>query len=455
MVHAVGTERWWRLTPDANGSYLDGTWSQMPSMPTGYSPTYFASSVLPDGRVIVSGGEYIAGQVAYSNRTLVFDPLTDVWTEVPPPNMPGWDRIGDASAVVLANNKFMLSSAVNDKTVLLDAKSLTWTATGTNKNGSHNEANWTTLPDDTIYSIDCAENINNAEIYDPATGAWSAAATPPVALVDPTSREIGPGVLRADGSVIVFGGNGHNVVYHHATKSYASAPDFPFAANGQFDVADGTAALLPNGNVLVLASPGVFEAPTLAYEWDGVALNTINQPSNAASSTSYQYNTMLLPTGEILVTSQSGTIEIYTPAPGITENAIPVITAVPRPITDADPDPFIPVGPPSFTGVLPAMTLNLGRHYKLLGTQLHGISHGAYYGDDAQSFTNYPLVQFTNTATGHVSYARTYDFSTMSIKPGVASTTKFEIPTTIERGVSKMVVIANGIASPPMVVNLK
>jgi hypothetical protein len=90
-----------------------------------------------------------------------------------------------------------------------------------------------------------------------------------------------------------------------------------------------------------------------------------------------------------------------------------------------------------------------------LGSQLHGISHGAYYGDDAQSFTNYPLVQFTNTVTGHVSYARSYDFSTMSIKPGAVSTTKFEVPATVERGVSKMVVIANGIASPPMVVNLK
>ena len=56
--HGQGMNNWWALTPDANGSYLNGTWSQLASMSSTYGPLYFASAVLPDGRVIVEGGEY-------------------------------------------------------------------------------------------------------------------------------------------------------------------------------------------------------------------------------------------------------------------------------------------------------------------------------------------------------------------------------------------------------------
>ena len=53
-----GMNNWWALTPDANGIYLNGTWSQLASMASNYGPLYFASAVLSDGRVIVEGGEY-------------------------------------------------------------------------------------------------------------------------------------------------------------------------------------------------------------------------------------------------------------------------------------------------------------------------------------------------------------------------------------------------------------
>ena len=44
---------WWRLTPDNTGSYVNGAWTQIASLPAGYEPLYFASAVLPDGKVIV------------------------------------------------------------------------------------------------------------------------------------------------------------------------------------------------------------------------------------------------------------------------------------------------------------------------------------------------------------------------------------------------------------------
>jgi hypothetical protein len=49
-----GSNRWYKLTPDANGSYENGSWARLADGPN--SPLYFACSVLADGRVFVAGG---------------------------------------------------------------------------------------------------------------------------------------------------------------------------------------------------------------------------------------------------------------------------------------------------------------------------------------------------------------------------------------------------------------
>ena len=58
MCQSVHTPNWWKLTPDKFGDYVNGTWTRLASMPADYGPTYFASAVLADGRVVVMGGEY-------------------------------------------------------------------------------------------------------------------------------------------------------------------------------------------------------------------------------------------------------------------------------------------------------------------------------------------------------------------------------------------------------------
>src|SRR5580698_2632782 len=62
IVADCDTPSWYKLTPNASGNYADGTWTQIASLPviggTQYAPQYHASAVLPDGRVIINGGEY-------------------------------------------------------------------------------------------------------------------------------------------------------------------------------------------------------------------------------------------------------------------------------------------------------------------------------------------------------------------------------------------------------------
>ena len=109
-VRATGTSS--RRTP--KGSYVDGTWSQIASMPRAYDPLYFASAILPDGQMIVEGGEYLGGTPTWSNKGAIYNPVTNSWRSVAPPG--GWSNIGDAQSDVLANGTFMLSQACQNCT---------------------------------------------------------------------------------------------------------------------------------------------------------------------------------------------------------------------------------------------------------------------------------------------------------------------------------------------------
>ncbi len=77
-----GTNQWWKLTPGPKGSYINGTWSKIASMPTSYTPLYFASAILPDGRMIVEGGEYIGENAVWSNKGAIYNPVTNSWRSV-------------------------------------------------------------------------------------------------------------------------------------------------------------------------------------------------------------------------------------------------------------------------------------------------------------------------------------------------------------------------------------
>ncbi len=118
LVHAEpesgGTNLWYKLTPDSHGSYADGTWSQIASMPASYNPLYFSSAILPDGRMIVEGGEYLGGTPTWTNKGAIYNPVTDTWRSVAPPA--GWTNIGDAMGIVLSNGTYMQQQACQNCT---------------------------------------------------------------------------------------------------------------------------------------------------------------------------------------------------------------------------------------------------------------------------------------------------------------------------------------------------
>ena len=76
------TKKWWKLTPDNFGSFINGTWS--PIADSLNTRTFFSSAVLKDGRFLVIGGEY-SDAGGDSNKVEIYDPVSNTWTAITPP----------------------------------------------------------------------------------------------------------------------------------------------------------------------------------------------------------------------------------------------------------------------------------------------------------------------------------------------------------------------------------
>ena len=449
--------RVFKLTPDVNGSYRNGSWSEIASMP--YIPIAAAQAVLADGRVIIEGGEFtgVNEDFTLTNQGAIYDPIANSWTSVQPPPFfvdlfPPRAKfapnpIGDSSSVVLPDGTFMLADKMSRQAALLDLKTMTWTETGTaTKSDLNDEEGWTLLPNGKVLTVDCYTDFifgliahypshpTNSEIYDSQTGTWASAGSTINSLTDKRTAEIGPAVLRPDGTVFAVGSRGFTSIYHTDTGAWSVGPQFSEAPDGsRITAQDDPAALLPNGNVLIAVAGGpkpprdpFSGPPTFFFEFDGI--NLIPEPAfpTAAVDAGFQDNLLVLPTGEILSADGSKDIEIYTPNDTThNPNWEPVITSAP-------------------SQVFP------GGSYTVTGIRFNGMSQASVYGDEGQNATNYPLVRITNLATGHVFYCRTHDHSSMAVASNAVVSTHFDVPQTQETGQSTLEVVANGIASAPV-----
>jgi hypothetical protein len=423
---------WAKLTPDNKGSYVNGTWKRIASLPSGYVPDAFASAVLADGRLIIEGGEYNNGGFAFTNLGAVYDPVKDTWTNQKPPK--GWGFIGDSPSAVLPNGHFLLGSKFAKRVADLDPATLTWTdLTSAGKHDRNAEEGWTLMPDGSVLTFDVSK-APHSERYVPSQDKWVSAGSTIVDLHSPTTiqgcipygkngcyyppGEVGPGILRPDGTMFATGsgsngggGPGHTAIYHPSTGKWTVGPDFP---NGD-NAGDSLAVLLPNGNVLVL---GVFGG---LYEFDGKKLTL--DPVGGIQPI------LMLPTGQVF--SEGFNVEVYNPKGTYDPSWAPVITSSPK-------------------------SVSRGSTYKVSGQQFNGLSQAASFGDEFETATNYPLVRITNKASHHVFYAKTHDHSTMGVATGTATVfTNFDVPAGAETGASTLEVVANGIPSKKVSVTVQ
>ncbi|HLY04549.1 MAG TPA: hypothetical protein VKR31_02265 [Rhizomicrobium sp.] len=421
LAQGYNNSDFWVLAPDNTGSYVNGTWKQVGSLQSGYSPSASASQVLADGRVLVEGGEYNFGNFALTNLGAVYDPVKQSWTPVQHP--PKWQNIGDSPSVVLADGTFFIGDKLHRRGAFLDPKTMKWTAAGyAGKNDFNAEEGWTLMPDGNVLTFDVQDHPQS-EMYIVKKQRWKDLGSTVADLQAPDCNqncclnypphnkcydppgEVGPAVLMPDGTVFATGASDHTAVYTPG-KGWAAGPNFP----GGDAAGDSFATLLPNGEALVEGNSGDI------YIWNG---------STLTSEGDQAYGMMtVLPNGQILISNEFGNMEVYTESGTYRSAWQPTISNCPSSVTR-------------------------GQTYKVSGTQFNGLSQaGGGMGDEYQSSTNYPLVQITNESTGHVFYARTHDHSSMGVATGSKTvSTNFDVSSGTETGASTLVVIANGIPS--------
>src|SRR5437588_8703716 len=380
LAQGYNNSDFWVLTPDKTGSYVNGTWKQVGSLQSGYSPSADASQVLADGRVIIQGGEYNFGNFALTNLGAIYDPIKQKFSTLKHP--PKWRNIGDSGSAVLADGRYFLADKLHRRGAILAPSSMTWSEAGyRGKNDFNSEEQLTLMPDGSLLTVDVKGNPQS-EAWIPSKNKWVDLGSTVANLQGPPCcgcityppknkcyyppGEVGPAVLRPDGTVFATGAlhqgasTGHTAVYTPGS-GWAAGPDFP---NGD-DAGDNFASLLTDGNVLVEGSSGEL------YIFDGTKLNDTGMFGGYGAQ-------MILPTGQILI----GGSEVYNSTGTYKSKWQPTISNYPS-------------------------TVSRGQTYQISGTQFNGLSQGGQtMGDEYETSTNYPLVQITNNSTKDVFYAR-------------------------------------------------
>jgi len=237
------------------GSLLEARWSH-------------AATLLQDGRVLVAGGNIYPGgdsEIPASDflaSAEVYDPQTGSWTGT---GAMTEARGGGHSATVLQDGKVLVAGGhsisapfILASAELYDPATGTWTATGRLSAGRSGHTA-TLLPDGRVLVVggdgmDPYGPLATAELYDPEGGSWSA--TGSMATV----RIIHTATLLPDGTVLVAGGVGlgsdatpYNVLataelYDPASERWVAAAQMIAARAGH------TATALSDGRVLLVGT---------------------------------------------------------------------------------------------------------------------------------------------------------------------------------------------------------
>ena len=488
LVHNAGQAEWLRYTPDPKNGYAGGSWT----LPDGSNSEsdmtntrqFFGTGVLQDGRVYAIGGEFSNASSGGGATSLgeIYDPVSNKWTQMTTSDKPTTVSFvaGDCASMVLFDGRILFGSAntSSTQTAIWSPASSTWEVAGTafgtqpnTKQGSCDEESWVLLPDGSVLTVNVfisngTQSPTSAERYIPAQDIWVTTTgalpltLPLTNITDTTTSpptqvkvfETGPALLRNDGKAICFGGTGLTAIYDPATDSWTQGPSLPtdpgnaVSPNGLLTLSDAPGVMQTNGRILLTAGslakeitsngPDFFSQKLQVCQYDPVAGSilplTDQPPSGVTSQDTWKSRFLLLPTGQILLSTQQAQVYIYTPptSEGSYQAAWqPVITTFPS-------------------------TLIIGHSYLLTGTNLNGLSQANSYGDDAQMPTNYPIVQITDTISGAVYYLKTQDFSSRGVAVPGPVTASVTVPQTTPPGAYNLVAVANGIPSDPIVVEI-
>jgi len=268
------------------------SWSTLGSL--GHAGYFAASGVLANGQVLVTGGSVLsdAGLLTAQKAADLFDPTTNTWSPAAPMSVYRQQH----TATVLQSGQLLVTGGIY---------------------GSNYGTGFPAAP------------FTSAELYDPASNAWSSAG------FMSTGRYLHTASLLGNGKVLVAGGD-NNLNTPCNCTTFVSSADLYNPATNSFTPTGAlvtaryahTATVLANGSVLVA---GGFGGATSTIQSGGAALASVElyDPTTGMWTATGSMNNprmnhiaTLLPSGKVLVAGGSGgtstlaSAEVYDPTSG-------------------------------------------------------------------------------------------------------------------------------------------
>ena len=311
-----------------------GMWTPTGSMVTARG--HHTATLLPDGKVLVAGGQNNTGPQASAE---LYDPTTGLWRATG--SMSG--RRVLFTATLLPNGKVLAAGGYYTMAYasaeLYDPTTEIWTGTG-NLGAPRGYHTATLLPNGKVLLAGGHRSttqgvVATAELYDPASGSW----TPTGSLAQ--ARMAHTATLLSNGKVLVAGGEGGATteLYDPASGTWTASGNLITARSSH------TATLLSNGLVLVVGGSAGFSRNTERYD---PATGTWSATESLLAGR-YSHTATRLPDGKVLIAGGLGnnngslaSCELYDPSappPSPTPTPTATPTATPTPTPTATPTP--------------------------------------------------------------------------------------------------------------------
>jgi N-acetylneuraminic acid mutarotase len=388
----------------ASGEVYDpssGTWTTTGSMQTGRS--WSTATLLPNGKVLVVGGLDPGSRQSIADCEL-YDPVTGTWSVTGSLNIARYGQ----RPTLLQNGKLLVSGGYNGSYPsggfvaageIYDPATGLWTMTGS-VSIARDGHTATLLTNGLVLITGGTRFINggytevvNCDLYNPATGSWTATGSL-------TSRRSShTATLLPNGRVMVTGGHFYQsgVFYRNNTEIYTPATGTWALTGSMINTRDHhTATLLPNGKVLVAGGTQHFNGAAMANcELFDPAVGTWSATASMGSAREY-HSALLLPSGNVLAvagTPDAGytywaSTELYDVGLGFDPARTPQISTITSPLVSG--------GRAAFTGA-----------------GYRGISGGST-GTSQDSPADYPVLQLRNVDNEQIRFLPLTNWSASS-----------------------------------------
>lgn len=267
-VLVAGLDGSWLYHPDTD------TWSVTGTMLT---PRYnHTATLLPDGRVLVAGGDIPPDRAVDSAE--LYDPSTGTWSPTAGLSPTGNIRYDIITATLLRDGTVLVVRP--STTERYDPATGTWTAAGERTRPGTTNESATLLSDGRVLVVATDETGSaTAELYDPGTGSWATAGSPlrqhhwlpATLLLDGTVLLAGGDECRPDSSGCPTGVTGASELYVPSGISAPILPVFPSPSPPPSVVPTVAPTLLP---------AAVGPVPPEAREW---IVRVVNESAEGAT----------------------------------------------------------------------------------------------------------------------------------------------------------------------------